>query len=90
MKNSGSLTVSLRQQGNSVGVTLPKVYLDALGLAKGSQVDMVLKNGLIEMRPHAEEGINLEHLLSRYNPDLHNYDDLLPGEIGSELFNEDH
>lgn len=77
------LTISLRQHGNSVGLTLPKPYLEALGLTKGAQVDVELKNGLIEMRPHTD-GVTIEQLMSDYHPECHNYGDLLPGEAGRE------
>ena len=83
MNNSSVLTIHLRQHGNSVGLTLPKPYLDALGLVKGAQVDVLLKNGLIEMRPHVES-VSLESLMSTYDPAKHNYDDLLPGQVGKE------
>lgn len=81
------LTIPLRKHGNSVGLTLPKPYLEALGLTKGAQVDVELKNGLIEMRPHSEE-LTIEQLLSTYDPDTHNHDDLLPGEVGREIIRE--
>ena len=77
------LTISLRQHGNSVGLTLPKPYLEALGLTKGAQVDVELKNGFSEMKPHVN-GITIERLMSDYNAEIHNYDDLLPGEVGKE------
>jgi antitoxin component of MazEF toxin-antitoxin module len=83
MESRSTLTIPLRQHGNSVGLTLPKPFLDALGLAKGAQVDVLLKNGLIEMRPHIES-VSIESLMSSYDPNLHNYDDLLPGDVGSE------
>jgi len=41
--------------GNSQGVTLPKEYLDALGLQVGSRVDAALdkeKGAIILFRPH--------------------------------------
>lgn len=79
------LTISLRQHGNSVGLTLPKPYLEALGLTKGAQVDVELKNGLIEMRPHTED-LTIDQLMSTYDPVLHNYGELIPGEIGQERF----
>jgi len=84
MTNSTVLTVALRQHGNSVGLTLPKPYLEALGLAKGAQVDVELKNGLIEMRPHTDD-LSIDQLMSSYDPSLHNYGDLLPGDIGKEI-----
>lgn len=88
MIQSGSvLTIPLRKHGNSVGLTLPKPYLDALGLTKGAEVDIELKDGLIVMRPHTEE-LTIEQLMSTYDPDIHNYDDLLPGEIGKEIIKE--
>lgn len=77
------LTISLRQHGNSVGLTIPKPYLEALGLTKDAQVDVALKNGFIEMKPHVN-GITIERLMSDYNAEIHNYDDLLPGEVGQE------
>ena len=83
MNELSALTIPLRQHGNSVGLTVPKPYLDALGLAKGAQVDLLLKNGLIELRPHVES-ISLDALMSNYNPDQHNYADLLPGQLGKE------
>ena len=55
MKANNSLTLSLRQQGNSVGITLPKVFLDTLGLSKGAKMDVELKAGVIELRPHNEK-----------------------------------
>ena len=83
--SSSVLTIPLRQHGNSVGLTLPKPYLEALGLTKGAQVDIELKNGLIEMRPHTDD-ITIEQLMSTYDPDQHNYGDLIPGEVGQERF----
>jgi len=77
------LTIPLRQHGNSVGLIIPKPYLDALGLQKGAQVDVELKNGRIEMRPHAGSSIN--ELMASYIPEQHNYEDLLPGDIGNEI-----
>ena len=77
------LTISLRQHGNSVGLTIPKPYLEALGLTKGAQVDVELKNGFIEMKPHIDD-LTIERLMSDYDPQYHNYNDLLPGEIGRE------
>ncbi len=85
---SDGITVSLRQQGNSVGVIVPKVYLDALGLVKGSQVDILLKKGVIEMRPHIED-MTLEDLLADYNPEIHNHDLLIRGDVGNEKLVED-
>jgi antitoxin component of MazEF toxin-antitoxin module len=86
MNNPTVLTIPLRQHGNSVGLTIPKPYLDALGLSKGAQVDVELKNGQIEMRPHKD--LSLEDLLASYDPAKHNYEDLLPGEVGREIAKE--
>ncbi len=88
MKANNSLTLSLRQQGNSVGITLPKAFLDSLGLVKGAQVDVELKAGVIELRPHNEQP-SIEQLMSGYDPQNHNYGELIPADIGSELFNEE-
>ena len=87
-KKGNCLTLSLRQQGNSIGLTVPKAYLDALELVKGSQVDLELKGDSIEMRPH-KEVIGIEELMEQYDPELHNYDDLIPGEIGRERIEEE-
>ena len=83
MNTTNILTIPLRQHGNSVGLTLPKPYLEALGLSKGAEVDIELKNGLIEMRPHTDS-LKIEQLMSAYDPSVHNYDDLIPGDIGKE------
>ena len=80
---TSALTVPLRQHGNSVGLTLPKAFLDALGLIKGAQVDVLLRDGLLEVRPHIEP-LSLDSLMASYDPAKHNYDDLLPGQIGKE------
>lgn len=87
MNTTSVLTIPLRQHGNSVGLTLPKPYLDALGLSKGAEVDVVLKDGMIEMRPHVES-VSIENLMATYDPKVHNYGDLLPGEIGKEITGE--
>jgi antitoxin MazE len=44
------MTVTLRKWGNSVGVRLPKPMLEQVGLAEGSQVDVLVEGDHLVIR----------------------------------------
>jgi putative addiction module antidote len=43
------MKTKIRQLGNSLGIILPKDFLDALGLKDGDEIDIELKQKHIEL-----------------------------------------
>jgi antitoxin MazE len=50
--------------GNSLAVRIPKVFADEMKMAENTSIQMVLKEGALQITPIAETGWDLVDLLS--------------------------
>jgi antitoxin MazE len=50
--------------GNSLGLRIPKVFAEEIGVADGTSVDLSLEDGRLVVRVAAEGGWTLESLLA--------------------------
>ena len=56
-------TLTIRKNGNAVGISIPKKILKLLNLHIGDEVDLDVQDDQIILRPHHEE-LTLEQLLA--------------------------
>jgi antitoxin MazE len=54
--------VKVQAWGNSLGLRIPKVYANALGVGSGSEMELKMEDGALLARP--AEAIHLEALLA--------------------------
>jgi len=58
------METSIRKWGNSLGIRLPKVFVNELQIINGSLIDMKLNNGVLEMHK-ISKGNSLDELLAK-------------------------
>jgi antitoxin MazE len=58
----------IQKWGNSLGVRLPKAFVDQIGLHEGSEIELVLRNGTIVIAP-SRPHYALHDLLAGCTPD---------------------
>ena len=61
-RGSGSITTVIDRWGNSLGLRLPKVVAEAVGLDVGDRVHLEIENGAVVIR-RAKPTYTLEELL---------------------------
>lgn len=61
--------VSLRAVGGSVMVTIPKTFLDVLGLQPNIKVGMSIEQGRLVIEPQAKPRYTLAELVAQCDPD---------------------
>lgn len=67
----------VQKWGNSLGVRIPKAMADELALSDGADVELVLSNGTIALRPVAPKPkrYKLSELLAAFDPKKHRLKD---------------
>lgn len=50
--------------GNSLAVRIPKVFADEMNVAENTSIQMVLKEGALQITPVVETGMDLDDLLA--------------------------
>ena len=76
------MRLSVQKWGNSLAVRIPKPFAESLGLTVNSEVEIMIKEGRLELVPLTK--ISLESLLAGITPDnLHSEQD-----TGSPVGNE--
>jgi antitoxin MazE len=73
----------IRKIGQSKGIIIPKAYLDSLGLAEGTFVDIRVIDDQIVVK-QARRKYTLEELVSQMQTE-HNIPELIQGEVGEEI-----
>ncbi len=78
------MEITVKRWGNSLGVRLPKIIAESIGIHDGSLLDINIKDGALEIRKK-DKGISLRELLSIVNVNnLHNEIDS-GNSVGNEL-----
>ena len=62
-------TSTLRNVGGSVMMAIPKPFLETLGLAANSKVEVTIEDGRLITIPRARPKYTLEELLAQCDPD---------------------
>jgi antitoxin MazE len=62
------MPVTLRKWGHGIGIKLPKAMLEQIGLAKGSQVEVLVKGDHLVIR-RARPRPTLDELLDQCKPE---------------------
>lgn len=67
----------VQKWGNSLGVRIPKAMADELSLSDGADVELVLSNGTIALRPVVpkRKRHKLSELLAAFDPKKHRHDE---------------
>lgn len=58
------MKTTVRNWGNSLGIRIPKVFSEEVGISQGSKVDITFKEGRLIIEPLKEDEKSLEELLS--------------------------
>ena len=61
------MKIKISKWGNSAAIRLPKSILNLLGLKEGSEVELLVENDAIIIRPQKIKKYNLDELLSQIN-----------------------
>ena len=72
--------------GNSQGIRLPKILLDAVGLSDNDSVEIIAENNMLIIKP-ARERITIDKLFENWDgdaPELFDWGDL-DAPVGREL-----
>lgn len=85
---SNGMVKRIRKIGDSLGIILPKLYLDALGIGENSAISIEVDGGTIvikeaEVRKRLQK-LNIKELVAQMRPE-HNVGLLIEGEIGAEV-----
>lgn len=62
------LVIRVRRMGNSLGIIIPKAYLDSLGLHEGSKVALEQEDGSLLLTP-TKKKYQLEELVAKMTPE---------------------
>ena len=60
------MTLTIRKRGNSLGVRIPKSIANSARLGEGTELDVTVRNGRVELRP--VEVLSLKDLLAQIKP----------------------
>jgi antitoxin MazE len=66
-----TLSLNIKQWGNSLGVRLPAAIAKAVGLQADQCVQIAVKGQSVVITPCKHETMTLEERLSRFDPDKH-------------------
>lgn len=78
------MEIAVKKWGHSLGVRLPKIIAESIGIHDGSLLDINVKDGALEIRKK-DKGLSLRELLSNVNENnLHNEIDS-GNSVGNEL-----
>lgn len=67
----GTVSLIVRQWGNSLGIRLPASIAKAVGLKVDQYVQIAVKGQSVIITPCQEAPLTLEERLSRFDPDKH-------------------
>ena len=76
---SDMATAILRQSGGSVILTIPKAFLESMGLGADSKVNLDIRGRTLTITP----GYSIDELVSRITPE-NSHELIDPGERGAE------
>ena len=63
------MTTNIQKWGNSQGLRIPKILLDSLKWEEGEQLEMILGDGEITLRPVKAKRKSIQELFSGYQSD---------------------
>ncbi len=63
------MTTNIRKWGNSQGLRIPKILLDSLKWKEGKQLEMILGEGEIILRPVKARRKSIQELFANYQED---------------------
>lgn len=69
------MTTNIQKWGNSQGLRIPKILLDSLKWSEGEQLEMILGDGEMILRPAKEKRKSIQELFADY------HDDYQPSEM---------
>jgi len=76
---------AVQKWGNSLAVRIPAALAGQIGVCDGSQVDILVREGELVVRPKRPESLNLEELLKNCKPSqLHGEIDF-GNDVGREV-----
>lgn len=82
------LAVTIRRMGNSLGIIIPKAYLEALGLHEGSKVDLAQDDSALVLTP-TKKKYSLEELVAQMTPE-NSHPEMNAGHaVGAEVLKDD-
>ena len=84
------MITQIRKVGNSAGVVIPSVILKEVQLTIGTEIDLTVENGVLNIRPlkkqrRGRRELSLEWLLADFQ-DVE--DNLIPSAIGAEVLDD--
>jgi antitoxin MazE len=65
----GNVKSRVHKWGNSLALRIPKSFADEIGLAEGSSVQVMIKEGALVVAPDREPEWRLEELLEKVTED---------------------
>ena len=76
----------LQKWGNSLGLRIPKSFAAEVGVEAGSEVDLMLRDGELRVRPMQSRRLSLAALLRKVTPG-NRHDEIETGEpVGREVW----
>jgi antitoxin MazE len=76
----------LQKWGNSLGLRIPKSFAAEVGVEAGSEVDLMLRDGELRVRPMQSRRLSLAALLRKVTP-TNRHDEIETGEpVGREVW----
>ena len=76
---------TVQKWGNSLAVRIPMALAGQLDVGDGTQVDMIVREGKLVMRPKRSQSLSLDELLKNCKPSqLHGESDF-GNDVGREL-----
>lgn len=83
----GSITLNIKQWGNSLGVRLPAAVAKEVGLGVNQRVEMVVKGQSVVITPARDVAPTLEERLDRFDRKKHGGEEMVAHHpLGAETW----
>ncbi len=80
------MTATIQKWGNSHGIRLPKILLDDVNLSEGSEVELIVADEAIVIKPTAQKRKTIQELFASYSGDYQPEEMDWGAPVGGEIW----